>query len=248
MTDVEKIKQHFNRHDTNHDGHIDKGEFNVMLKRMGVLLSATDERRLFDAMDKDRSGNIELNEFVQQYPTIVALERRAEEKQVENLRQKTTFSTEEIQAMYHNFKNIACTEKDVGLIDKGEFRRLMVESDSSRNVVFYDALFRVFDRDHSGDIDFSEFVSALAVYHGKTGGTHSPDVRAKFFFGLCDVDGDGYISKQDLTKMLADGCASNGHKMTPTEVAKLVDLTFAKFPSGASGKLDFATFKTKSIA
>lgn len=250
--DVAKVKEHFKRHDTNSDGCIDAGEFNVMLKRMGVLLSATDERRLFDAMDKDHSGSIEINEFVAQYPTIIALEKRAEEKQIENLRQKTTFSTEEIQAMYHNFKSIACTEKDDGLIDKDEFRRMMVASDSSRNVLFYDALFRMFDRDGSNDIDFSEFVSALAVYHGKTvntaSSTHSPDVRAKFFFGLCDTDGDGFVSKSDLTKILADCLASNDLKVTAAEVANLVDVTFANFPGSSGGMLDFNTFKTKAIS
>lgn len=217
-----------------------------MLKRMGVLLSPSDEKRLFDAMDQDKSGKIEVQEFIAHYHTILALEKRAEEKQIENLRQKTSFSTEEIQAMYANFKRIACTGKDDGLIDKSEFRQMMVESDANRNVVFYDALFRMFDRDNSGDIDFSEFVSALAVYHGKTAGIHSPDVRAKFFFGLYDSDGDGYISKDDLFKILVDCLAANEVRINESDAHRLVDSTFASYPGGDTGKMDFNVFKTKA--
>nr|AGS09409.1 calcineurin B-like protein [Euglena gracilis] len=244
--EIEKIKEHFRRHDSDHDGVISTQEFNVMLKRMGVLLSPSDEKRLFDAMDQDKSGKIELQEFIAHYHTILALEKRAEEKQIENLRQKTSFSVEEIQAMYANFKRIACTGKDDGLIDKHEFRQMMVESDANRNVVFYDALFRMFDRDNSGDIDFSEFVSALAVYHGKTAGIHSPDVRAKFFFGLYDANGDGFISQDDLYKILVDCLAANEVRINHADAQRLVETTFTLFTVPEGGRMDFNMFKTKA--
>jgi|UniRef100_A0A7S4C7L6 serine/threonine-protein phosphatase 2B regulatory subunit len=235
--EIEKIKKNFSRHDDDNDGVISPPEFHMMLKRMGVLLTSSDEKRLFDAMDTDKNGKIEVGEFIAHYHTILALEKRAEEKLTESLKAKTMFSGEEIQAMYANYKRIACTEKDDGLIDRKEFRQMMVESDSSRNFVFYDALFRSFDRDGSGDIDFSEFVQALALFHGKAAGSQSQEERAKFFFGLYDSDGDGVISKQDLQKVLTEVLEANSVTISPNDAMKLVDNTLP------GGKMDLAAFK-----
>eukprot|EP00992_Anisonema_acinus_P014432 TRINITY_DN9291_c0_g1_i1.p1 TRINITY_DN9291_c0_g1~~TRINITY_DN9291_c0_g1_i1.p1 ORF type:complete len:259 (+),score=58.89 TRINITY_DN9291_c0_g1_i1:54-830(+) len=244
--EIAEIRRHFERHDEDNDGTIDSRGFTVMLKRMHVLLSPADEQKLFKAMDLDGSGKIEVGEFIDHYHTILALEKRAEEKQLENLKSKTTFSVDEIRAMYANFKRIACTDKDDGVIDKQEFRAMMLESqiDSQRNMVFYDGLFRMFDRDGSGAIDFQEFVTALAIYYGKAQSSQSAEERAKFFFSIYDVDGDGFISKEDLGKVLSDCLGANDIVCSAVEVDKLVTATFSKFPSAAaSGKLDFATFR-----
>eukprot|EP00997_Jenningsia_sp_PLL12_P004730 NODE_1965_length_1022_cov_168.458376_g1597_i0.p1 GENE.NODE_1965_length_1022_cov_168.458376_g1597_i0~~NODE_1965_length_1022_cov_168.458376_g1597_i0.p1 ORF type:complete len:262 (-),score=28.18 NODE_1965_length_1022_cov_168.458376_g1597_i0:130-915(-) len=170
--------------------------------------------------------------------------QRAEEKQMENLRSKTQFSSDEIKAMYANFKRIACAENDDGVIDKHEFRAMMMDSqlDAQRNTVFYDGLFRMFDRDGSGDIDFTEFVLALAVYHGKSQG-HSVEDKARFLFSVYDVDGDGFISKDDLRKVLYDCLVSNDIAISQTDLANLVEATFQNMPSAASGRIDFEAFK-----
>lgn len=244
-SEIAGIKEHFKRHDSDGDGTIDCSEFNSMLRRMNVLLAPNDESRLFKAMDLDGSGKIEVSEFIDHFHTILALERRAEDKQMEQLKSKTSFTPDEIRAMYQNFKKIACSQNDDGLIDKMEFRGMMVDSqlDGERNTVFCDALFRMFDRDQSGAIDFSEFVGALAVYHGKTVGTQAGEDKAKFFFSLYDVDGDGAISKADMKIILTDCLAANEVIIPPEDVDRLVNATFAKFPSATTGKIDFATYK-----
>jgi Ca2+-binding EF-hand superfamily protein len=243
--EIAGIKENFKRHDSDGDGTIDQIEFNSMLRRMNVLLAPADEQRLFKAMDLDGSGKIEVSEFIDHFHTILALERRAEEKQMEQLKAKTSFSPDEIRAMYANFKKIACSQNDDGLIDKMEFRSMMVDSqlDGDRNTVFCDALFRMFDRDQSGAIDFSEFVGALAVYHGRTTGSQVGDDKAKFFFSLYDVDGDGYISKADMKVIVTDCLASNEVIITAEEVERIVNATFAKYPPTVEGKIDFNAYK-----
>jgi serine/threonine-protein phosphatase 2B regulatory subunit len=244
--EIAGIKEHFKRHDSDGDGTIDSAEFNHMLRRMNVLLAPSDEQRLFKAMDLDGSGKIEVCEFIDHFHTILALERRAEEKQMEQLKAKTSFTPDEIRAMYANFKKIACSQNDDGLIDKMEFRSMMVDSqlDGDRNTVFCDALFRMFDRDQSGAIDFSEFVGALAVYHGKTTGPQATDDKAKFLFSLYDVDRDGAITKSDLKTILTDCLGANEVIVTPAEVDRLVNATFAKYQGPSGGSIDFPTYRT----
>eukprot|EP00996_Jenningsia_fusiforme_P000578 NODE_1513_length_1505_cov_24.030907_g1366_i0.p1 GENE.NODE_1513_length_1505_cov_24.030907_g1366_i0~~NODE_1513_length_1505_cov_24.030907_g1366_i0.p1 ORF type:complete len:258 (+),score=69.36 NODE_1513_length_1505_cov_24.030907_g1366_i0:178-951(+) len=243
--EIAKITAHFKRHDSDGDQMIDKTEFNHMLRRMGILLSPADEAKLFATIDTDRNSKIDVNEFVAQYHTILSLERRAEEKQMEVLTQRTKFSEEEVRAMYANFKRLATAEKDDGVIDRLEFRQMMVDSslDAHRNAVFYDGLFRMFDRDGSGDIDFTEFVLALALYYGKSN-EGTTDTKAKFFFNILDVDGDSMVSQDDLQRILADCLAANDVSFSSADITKLVQATFAKYKANLTGdKISFQGYR-----
>eukprot|EP01012_Entosiphon_sulcatum_P009530 TRINITY_DN1538_c0_g1_i1.p1 TRINITY_DN1538_c0_g1~~TRINITY_DN1538_c0_g1_i1.p1 ORF type:complete len:260 (-),score=79.72 TRINITY_DN1538_c0_g1_i1:865-1644(-) len=241
--EVAEIKENFSRHDKDKDGAINPAEFKAMLARMGVLLTPQDEQKLFTAMDKDRSGKIEVGEFIDHYHTILALEKKAEEQKINDLKAKTLFSEAEIRAMYANYKQIGTTHNDDGVIDKQEFRQMMLDSqmDSVSNMVFYDGLFRMFDRDGSGDVDFNEFVLSLALYHNKLV-DQNPDEKSKFFFYVCDVDGDGYISHQDLSKILIDCCSAQQLQLPPEHFERLVTDTFRKFGC-TDERMDFQAFK-----
>jgi Ca2+-binding EF-hand superfamily protein len=242
--EVADIKEMFKRHDTDNDGTINPAEFKLMLARLGILLNPADEQKLFNQIDLDGSGKIEVGEFIDHYKTILELERAAETKKLAELQAKTTFTMDELKAMYANFKRIATTNNDDGLIDKMEFRTMMVDSqlDGQQNMVFYDALFRMFDRDGSGGIDFTEFVLALALYYGKMPQQNTEE-RSRFFFSIYDVDGDGAISKADISKVLADSLTANHVILDDAHIQVLVEDTFKRYPSASSGKIDFATFK-----
>jgi len=240
----DRIQKVFIQNDLNGDGVIDKSEFHSMLIRMGILLSAKDEMRLFDVMDRNKDGAIDLSEFGAHYATIVALDKRAQDKQVERLLKKTTFSVLEIQALYTTFKAYACSCTNDGVIDKQEFMQLMASADAPRNSFYYETLFQIFDADSSGGIDFNEFVCTLAMYQGK-GCASSPCDVAEFFFTLCGggKKGQGWITKSNMEKLLSATLASNSLKLSPAEVAEIVDLTFAKYSTSANGKMDFTTFQ-----
>ena len=58
-------------------------------------------------------------------------------------------------------------------------------------------LFTVFDTDSSGAINFQEFVTGMAlIYHGTV------DEKRKFLFEMYDLDGDGVVTREELTTML----------------------------------------------
>ena len=69
MDEPARLRHEFQQLDTNGDGMVDRDEMDAFLARQGI----DDEHRnqiideLFDKLDKDANGRIELNEFSEQY-------------------------------------------------------------------------------------------------------------------------------------------------------------------------------------
>ena len=62
-----------------------------------------------------------------------------------------------MRSLYHSYKRVSTSVVDDGLIDRSEFVAMMTDrAPLSKNTsgVFYDGLFRMFDKDSSGEIDF----------------------------------------------------------------------------------------------
>ena len=85
MTEEQRLRQEFSQLDTNGDGRVDRDEMDNFLANKGV----DDEHRsqivdeLFDKLDKDANGCIDLAEFSEQYVSTKnqLVEREAEIKQ-----------------------------------------------------------------------------------------------------------------------------------------------------------------------
>ena len=58
-------------------------------------------------------------------------------------------------------------------------------------------MFRTFDTDHNGYIDFVEFLLAINITSSGT-----PEEKLKWVFKLYDVDGNGTISQNEMTKVV----------------------------------------------
>lgn len=154
------------------------------------------------------------------------------------LTEVTTFSSEELDNMFVNFKKLSSSKRDDNLIDREEFRQMMLTSGDS---VFVEGLFRMFDRDSSGGIDFAEFVISLAVYQNKARSV-SDDEKKRLFFKIYDADGDGEISESDLKKMLNSCFAASFMDVSEADVDELVKATFKKYELTPRGSIDLASY------
>jgi Ca2+-binding EF-hand superfamily protein len=85
-----------------------------------------------------------------------------------------------------------------GTLTKDEFQKIYRQffpfGDPSS---FADYVFRVFDTDHSGTIDFKEFICALSV----TSRGRMED-KLDWAFQLYDIDGDGKISYDEMLSIV----------------------------------------------
>jgi serine/threonine-protein phosphatase 2B regulatory subunit len=93
---------------------------------------------------------------------------------------------------------------------------------------------RLFDKDGNDEVEFNEFIGALATFHSGT----SQD-KLKFVFKIYDIDGDGFISNGELFKVLK---MMVGDNLNDVQLQQLVDKTIIKADTDNDGKVSFDEF------
>ncbi|KAK1934500.1 Recoverin family protein [Phytophthora citrophthora] len=109
-------------------------------------------------------------------------------------------------------------------------------------------LFRVFDTDNSNTVDFGELASGLSVLSGS-----SMDDKVRAAFQLYDINGDGYITQEEMInymtsifKVMYETTDSTKTKMgvSPEELAQATaEQCFKEADLNGDNKLSFEEFK-----
>ncbi|KAG8193228.1 hypothetical protein JTE90_005575 [Oedothorax gibbosus] len=157
---------------------------------------------------------------------------------LEDLLQKTKFSRKEIQLMYRSFKQ----ECPNGYVAEDTFRLIFSHFFPYGNASLYaHYVFKTFDINKNGAVTFKDFLECLSLLM-----RGSLREKLEWAFRLYDLNGDGRVTKKELTDIAFAVYALEGRNRTYSSeeraLRERVDQTFAKMDINKDGVVTIDEF------
>uniref|UniRef100_A0A8C5Q6U0 EF-hand domain-containing protein n=1 Tax=Leptobrachium leishanense TaxID=445787 RepID=A0A8C5Q6U0_9ANUR len=154
---------------------------------------------------------------------------------------RIAFSKKEMESLIRLYQNIVKRPIDPntrGGIDRNTFRNILHNTFGMTDDMLMDRVFRGFDKDNDSYINVSEWIEGLAVFLRGT-----LDEKVKYCFGVYDLNGDGYISREEMFHMLKNSLLKQPTEEDPDEGIKdLVEITLKKMDYDHDSKLSYTDF------
>ncbi|XP_053394765.1 hippocalcin-like protein 1 [Mercenaria mercenaria] len=135
-------------------------------------------------------------------------------------------SREEIEEWFREYQS--SLGKGMSKLTMKEFKEVYNSVFDGEASVFVSHLFRSFDEDQDGFVDFKEFIVGLCV-----SGSDKAEAKLKWAFKMYDIDGNGSISREEMTSMLKAiyRMIATDLSSTKTDLHLIEDLVSAFFKS-----------------
>ncbi|XP_033848074.3 calaxin isoform X2 [Acipenser ruthenus] len=109
-------------------------------------------------------------------------------------------------------------------LDRGKFRSILHNTFGMTDDMIMDRVFRAFDKDNDSNVSVKEWIEGLSVFLRGT-----LDEKIKYCFEVYDLNGDGYISREEMFHMLKNSLIKQPTEEDPDEGIKdLVEITLKK--------------------
>ncbi|XP_022919783.1 A-type potassium channel modulatory protein KCNIP1 isoform X2 [Onthophagus taurus] len=158
---------------------------------------------------------------------------------LEALCRATRFTQAEIKRIYRGFK----AECPTGVVKEETFKMIYAQffPQGANTSQYAHYVFNTLDQDHSGLISFEDFVQNLSVLS-----RGSLDEKLRWTFNLYDINGDGYITREEMTDIVSAVYDLMGKLAEPCidddTVKEKVERIFQKMDKNQDGVVSFEEF------
>ena len=145
--------------------------------------------------------------------------------------EKTQATREDVQSCYDNF----IKEYPDGKMDKKGFREMMKKCFPDQDIgKLENHIYRMFDANNNGKIDFREFMIVLTVISKGT-----PQENLEQIFRVFDANNDGTVSKKELHRIVKDLYSLLGKEDNPTKATDkfLAEAAFKEMDTDGDSKI-----------
>jgi len=116
-------------------------------------------------------------------------------KTVEELRKDVNFSPDEIRDWYKEYNSKL--RQGESELTRDEFKKVYNSMFIGDATEFAEHVFRTFDHDRNGTVNFREFLVGLFV-----SSCDDPETKLRWAFKLYDIDGNGFISQDEMRSIV----------------------------------------------
>ncbi|XP_045157284.2 neuronal calcium sensor 2-like [Mercenaria mercenaria] len=159
-------------------------------------------------------------------------------REICRLQKHVNMPIEEIQKWHKDFKKNLVNGRQ---LNRENFRAVYTSMFGGDASDFADNVFRTFDRDGNGYVDFEEFLLAIYI-------TSSNDVelKLKWAFNMYDMDGNDSIDKHELFSIINCAYRINGPErdISPKE---LTELLFNMMDVDGNGEISWDEFHSAAL-
>lgn len=134
----------------------------------------------------------------------------------------------ELERMHRRFLRLAKGGRKVALADFQSVPELAGNP-------FIMRIFQLFDADQDGCLNFEEFIRAVESF----GRLYSSEDKCMFAFRMYDLDGDGYVSSDELAHTLK---TLMGRALSDSQLGQIVESTILQHDTDGDGRLSFQEF------
>lgn len=161
---------------------------------------------------------------------------KSAEERISGLVKSTCFTIDEVRELHNRFERFSAVQKDDGLIDAKEFVSIL---DLEENLLC-SRLFTLFDPDSDGGITFEEFVGSLSILSKNN---KNWDAKVGLSFRLWDLNKDGFITQDEIKKMLSSAIESSSIMCSSKQLDTLIEATFAQACADKNKGVTLAEYK-----